>query len=136
MRDRERGCVTRRTMATQSNALCSKLERATQVDAGEIKSLDRSVAAIRVRSRPNTEQDTEINMWLMIYYTVLSVLGAAIAAALCVAIEQLIPWLSLPLFFTLLALVLWGAWRLAIWLTRGEETRQPAEEPNSPARSA
>jgi hypothetical protein len=72
-------------------------------------------------------------MWLMIYYCILSFVGSAIAAALCVAIEQQFPWASLPLFFTLFGLVLWGAWRLAIWLTRGEEAEAAVEESGTPA---
>jgi hypothetical protein len=62
-------------------------------------------------------------MWLMIYYTVLCFIGSAISAALCVAVEQKVEWLSLPLFFTLFAFILWGAWRLAVWLTRSEDER-------------
>ncbi len=75
-------------------------------------------------------------MWLMGYYVILSLVGSAIAAALCVVIEQQFPWASLPLFFTLFGLVLWGAWRLAIWLTRGEKTEPSVEESGSPARPA
>jgi hypothetical protein len=71
----------------------------------------------------------------MIYYTGLSILGSALAAALCVAIEQQIPWLALPTFFTLFAVILWGAWRLAIRLTSWEESAQPVES-GSPARPA
>ena len=65
-------------------------------------------------------------MWLMIYYTILCMVGSAIAAALCVAVEQHIAWLSLPLFFTLFALILWGAWRITIWLTRPSTERDAA----------
>jgi hypothetical protein len=75
-------------------------------------------------------------MWLMIYYTLLSFVGVAIAAALCVAIEQQLPWLSLPMFFLLFALVLWGAWRIAVWLTRPEASKSATETPGRPAQRA
>jgi hypothetical protein len=73
-------------------------------------------------------------MQLMIYYTILSFIGSAIAATLCVTVEQRFPSLSLPLFFFLFAIVLWGAWRLAVWLTRGAEVQTTVDKSGSPAR--
>lgn len=56
-------------------------------------------------------------MTLLIYYTVISLLLDAVAVAICFAIEQVVPWASLPIFLTLFFGSLWLAWIVAVRLT-------------------
>ena len=56
-------------------------------------------------------------MKLITYYVVLSLIGDVAAVALCLTIEQFVPWISMPIFLTLFFLILWGAWVLAVKLT-------------------
>ena len=62
-------------------------------------------------------------MVLLTYYTILSLVGVAIAAIIALAVERAMPALSLPVFFTLFTVVLWGAWRLAVFLTEPKATQ-------------
>jgi hypothetical protein len=56
-------------------------------------------------------------MVLLIYYTVISFILDAIIVLVCLAIEQMVPWVSLPIFLTLFFLNLWFAWVVAVRLT-------------------
>ena len=56
-------------------------------------------------------------MKLLAYYIVLSLIGDVAAVALCLAIETVVPWASMPIFLCLFFLILWGAWILAVKLT-------------------
>jgi hypothetical protein len=64
-------------------------------------------------------------MKLMTYYIALSLFGDAIAVALCLAIEQVVPWISMPIFLTLFFLILWAAWVLAVRLTEPKMRSAP-----------
>lgn len=65
-------------------------------------------------------------MVLLTYYTILALLGCAAASLIGLAVERTIPGLDLPVFFTLFTFVLWGAWKLAVYLT--ESKAKSAEE--------
>jgi hypothetical protein len=56
-------------------------------------------------------------MVLLTYYTILAIVGVTLSAMIGVAIERAIPGLDLPVFFTLFTVVLWAAWKLAVYLT-------------------
>ena len=56
-------------------------------------------------------------MKLITYYIVISLIGDVAAVALCLAIEQVVPWASMPIFLTLFFLILWVAWVLAVKMT-------------------
>ena len=49
-------------------------------------------------------------MKLITYYVVLSLIGDVAAVALCLGIEKVVPWISMPIFLSLFFLILWGAW--------------------------
>jgi hypothetical protein len=56
-------------------------------------------------------------MTLLVYYTILSAIGFAIAAFVCLGIEEVVPWASLPIFLTMFFAILWLAWIIAVKLT-------------------
>ena len=56
-------------------------------------------------------------MKLMTYYIALSLIGDVIAVFLCLAIEKVVPWISMPIFLTMFFVILWAAWVLAVRLT-------------------
>ena len=56
-------------------------------------------------------------MKLMTYYIALSLIGDLIAVFLCLAIEQVVPWISMPIFLTLFFVILWAAWVVAVRMT-------------------
>jgi hypothetical protein len=56
-------------------------------------------------------------MVLLTYYTILAIVGVTLSAIAGIAIERTIPGLDLPVFFTLFTVVLWVAWKLAVYLT-------------------
>ena len=56
-------------------------------------------------------------MKLMTYYIALSLLGDVIAVFICLGIEKVVPWISMPIFLTLYFLILWGSWVIAVRLT-------------------
>jgi hypothetical protein len=56
-------------------------------------------------------------MKLMTYYICLATAGDLIAVFLCLAIEKVAPWISMPIFLGLFFLILWAAWVLAVRLT-------------------
>ena len=66
-------------------------------------------------------------MTLLIYYTAICLILNAIAIAIGYAIEQVVPWASLPVFLTLFFLSLWAAWIIAVKLT--EPKSAPARRP-------
>ena len=56
-------------------------------------------------------------MKLMTYYIVLSTIGDIAAVFICLAIEKVVPWISMPIFLTMFFAILWGAWVLAVRMT-------------------
>lgn len=56
-------------------------------------------------------------MKLLSLYTAISLVLDAIAVAICLLIEQYVPWVSLPIFLTLFFVILWVAWVAAVRLT-------------------
>src|SRR4249920_1930991 len=48
------------------------------------------------------------SMKLMTYYIALSLIGDVIAVFLCLAIEKVVPWISMPIFLTLFFAILWA----------------------------
>jgi hypothetical protein len=56
-------------------------------------------------------------MKLITYYIAISLVADVIAAVLCLAIEKVVPWISMPLFLSLYFLILWGAWVISVRLT-------------------
>lgn len=65
-------------------------------------------------------------MMLLIYYTVLSTVGFAVAAFICLGIEEFAPWASMPIFLTMFFGVLWIAWILAVRMTEPPKSSTPA----------
>jgi len=59
-------------------------------------------------------------MKMITYYIALVLLGDAIAAFVCLGIEKVVPWISMPIFLALFFLILWGAWVLAVRWTDPE----------------
>ena len=87
-----------------------------------------SNAAARLTEAPQAAGETA--MVLLTYYTILAIVGVALSAIAGIAIERTIPGLDLPVFFTLFTLVLWVAWKLAVYLTepklkKAEDARVP-----------
>ncbi|MBX9775007.1 MAG: hypothetical protein K2Y71_11420 [Xanthobacteraceae bacterium] len=56
-------------------------------------------------------------MKLITYYLVLSTIADTIAVFVCLAIEKVAPWISMPIFLTMFFLILWGAWVVAVRMT-------------------
>jgi hypothetical protein len=70
-------------------------------------------------------------MKLITYYVALVLLGNAVAAAVCLGIEKVVPWISMPIFLILFFAILWGAWVLAIrW---SDPNAKPAAAPSAAA---
>ena len=74
-------------------------------------------------------------MKLMTYYIALALLGDALAVALCLAIEMVVPWISMPIFLTLFFLILWAAWVLAVKLTEPKAGSAPVRGATSDQRA-
>ena len=71
-------------------------------------------------------------MKIISYYVALVLACDVVAVFLCLAIEQVWPAASLPIFLGLYFAILWGAWVAAIRLTEPkvsvtDATAQPAE---------
>jgi hypothetical protein len=64
-------------------------------------------------------------MKLITYYIVLSLAADVAAAALCLAIEKVVPWLSMPLFLGLYFLILWGACVIAVKMSEPKIASAP-----------
>jgi hypothetical protein len=64
-------------------------------------------------------------MKLITYYIVIALIANIAVIALCLAIEQVVPWASLPIFLTLFFLILWAAWILAVKLTEPKTKSAP-----------
>jgi hypothetical protein len=87
-------------------------------------------AAVHARKRPGraahrseatgnrrTALAVEKAMKLISYYLVLTFVATCIAAVLCLAIEEVVPWISMPAFLVLFFVILWAAWVAAVRLT-------------------
>ena len=66
-------------------------------------------------------------MTLLIHYTAINLVLDLVAVAIGYAIEQVLPWASLPVFLTLFFLALWAAWVIAVKMT--EPKSAPASRP-------
>jgi hypothetical protein len=64
-------------------------------------------------------------MKLITYYLVISLIANIAAVALCLAIEAVVPWASMPIFLTLFFAILWGAWALAVRMTEPKPKSAP-----------
>ena len=64
-------------------------------------------------------------MKLMTYYIALATVGDIIAVFICLAIEQVVPWISMPIFLTMFFGILWGAWVLAVKMTEPKSRSAP-----------
>jgi hypothetical protein len=64
-------------------------------------------------------------MKLITYYLVISLIANIAAVALCLAIETVVPWASMPIFLTLFFVILWGAWVLAVKMTEPKPRSAP-----------
>jgi hypothetical protein len=64
-------------------------------------------------------------MKLITYYIVISLIANIAAITLCLAIEAVVPWASLPTFLSLFFLTLWGAWVLAVKMTEPKPKSAP-----------
>jgi hypothetical protein len=78
----------------------------------------------------------ETEMQILIYYTVMVIVGTAIAALIGIWLDPISQILSLTVFFTLFFGILWLAWVAAVRLTEPKDTavasanaarNQPAE---------
>jgi hypothetical protein len=58
-----------------------------------------------------------MTMVLLTYYIALALAGSAVSAIIGLVVERTIPGFDLPVFFTLFTLVLWAAWKLAVYMT-------------------
>lgn len=68
-------------------------------------------------------------MKLITYYVALVLLGNTIAALVCLGIEDVVPWISMPIFLTLFFAILWGAWTLAVrWSEPKEQSAAAASK--------
>jgi hypothetical protein len=56
-------------------------------------------------------------MKLITYYIVLATIADVIAVFICLAIEQVAPWISMPIFLTMFFAILWVAWVVAVRMT-------------------
>lgn len=59
-------------------------------------------------------------MKLILYYVVLATIGDLAVVGIGYGIEQVLPWLSLPVFLFLFFAVLWAAWVAAVRMTAPE----------------
>ena len=64
-------------------------------------------------------------MKLITYYIVLSTIGDVIAAFVCLGIEKVVPWISMPIFLALFFLILWAAWVAAVKMTEPKLASAP-----------
>ncbi len=65
-------------------------------------------------------------MKLLVYYSVLSFVGFTAAAVLCLGIEKVVPWASMPIFLSLFFVILWVAWIASVKLTEPKHRSAPA----------
>jgi hypothetical protein len=56
-------------------------------------------------------------MKLITYYIIISLVADAVAVFVCLGIEKVVPWISMPIFLSLFFLILWAAWVAAVKLT-------------------
>jgi hypothetical protein len=70
-------------------------------------------------------------MKLMLYYVAVALGGNVIAAIVCLGIEKVVPWLSLPIFLALFFAILWGAWVLAVKWTDPDAERASVPDTTS-----
>jgi hypothetical protein len=56
-------------------------------------------------------------MKLMTYYIALALIGDVAAVFICLGIEQVFPWISMPIFLTMFFAILWVAWVVAVRMT-------------------
>jgi hypothetical protein len=64
-------------------------------------------------------------MKLMTYYIALATISDIVAVFICLAIEQVAAWISMPIFLTMFFGILWGAWVLAVKMTEPKSRSAP-----------
>ena len=63
-------------------------------------------------------------MWLMVIYLVLALVGNAVIYFIGLAVEQVWPTASLPLYLALFFIVLWVSWLVAVRVTEPKVAAQ------------
>ena len=63
-------------------------------------------------------------MWLLVTYIVLAIVGNAVIYFIGLAVEQMWPLASLPLYLLMFFLVLWVSWLAAVKLTEPKAAAQ------------
>ncbi len=63
-------------------------------------------------------------MWLLVTYIVLAIVGNAVIYFIGLAVEQMWPVASLPLYLLMFFLVLWVSWLAAVKLTEPKAAAQ------------
>jgi hypothetical protein len=74
-------------------------------------------------------------MKLITYYIVLSTIGDVVAAFVCLGIEKVVPWISMPIFLALFFLILWAAWVAAVKMTEPKLASAPIAAATSDQRA-
>lgn len=74
-------------------------------------------------------------MMLLIYYTLITLVLDVGAVFVCLAIEQVVPWASMPIFLTLYFMILWVSWIIAVRLTATADETAPRSGASSGQRA-
>jgi hypothetical protein len=119
-----RGSVFGRTLQSQKPAAEGSLA------AQPFLTAVRAVRTASGGSKRRLQNDTAAgrrreSMKLIVYYTVLSSIGDVIAAIVCLGIEKVVPWISMPIFLALFFLILWAAWVAAVKMTEPKDISAP-----------
>ena len=69
-------------------------------------------------------------MKLLLYYTLVSLGLDAVAVWVCLQIEKVVPWISMPIFLTLYFAILWVSWVICVRMTRGDEIAPRSDAPS------
>jgi hypothetical protein len=64
-------------------------------------------------------------MKLISYYLALSLVANVVVAVFCLAIEKVVPWISMPLFLGMFFVSLWGCWVIAVRMTEPKLASAP-----------
>jgi hypothetical protein len=72
----------------------------------------------------------ENSMKLLVYYIAISLGLDVVAVFVCLAIEKVVPWASMPIFLVVYFLILWVSWIISVKLTSSEESALQAGAPS------
>lgn len=64
-------------------------------------------------------------MKLITYYIGLTFAGNVVAAIVCLGIEKVVPWISMPIFLGMFFAILWAAWVYAVKWTEPQPRSAP-----------